>query len=220
MNQTEVSQLILKIMFPELLNTIYMILASTALSAIFGMILAIALITTAPKGLKPQAFVHRCLDILINGIRSFPFIILIVAIIPITRLIVGTSIGVNAAIVPLVISGSAFIARIMESNLQEVDSALIEAAQSFGASNFQIIFKVIIPEAFPSLVSGVTIAVIAILGNTAMAGAVGAGGLGAVAISYGYANFNNTIMYSTVVILIILVILIQSLGNFLYKRLK
>lgn len=220
MSQPDLSQLLAKLIFPELLNTIYMILISTALSALLGMLLAITLIMTAPNGLKPQAFFHGSLNALVNGIRSFPFIILIVAIIPLTRIIVGTSIGVSAAIVPLTISGTAFIARIMESNLKEVDPSLIQAAQSFGASNFQIIFKVIIPEAVPSLVSGTTIAVIAILGNSAMAGAVGAGGLGAVAITHGYANFNTTVMYTTVVILIILVFLIQSFGNFLYRRLK
>lgn len=220
MNQTEMSELISKIILPELFNSIYMVFFATVFSTILGLILAIILVVTAPKGLIPQAFIHSFLNMLVNGIRSFPFIILIVAIIPFTRIIVGTSIGVNAAIIPLVIAGTAFIARIMESNLQEVDQALIEAAQSFGASNFQIIFKVMIPESLPSAVSGVTIAVIAILGNSAMAGAVGAGGLGAVALTHGYANFNSFIMYGTVVILIIVVIFIQSFGNLLYKRLK
>lgn len=220
MNQTEISELMSKIILPELYNSIYMVFFATIFSTILGLLLAIVLVITAPKGLMPRSFIHSLLNIVVNGIRSFPFIILIVAIIPFTRLIVGTSIGVNAAIIPLVIAGTAFIARIMESNLQEVDPALIEAAQSFGASNFQIVFKVMIPESLPSAVSGVTIAVIAILGNSAMAGAVGAGGLGAVALTHGYSNFNSVIMYGTVVILIIVVIFIQSFGNILYKRLK
>lgn len=207
-------------MLPELSKTLFMVSAATVLSSVIGSMLAIILIITYKDGLKPNKYVYQILDTIINIVRSFPFIILLVAIIPFTRAIVGTSIGEKAAIVPLTIAGAPFVARIIEGSLREVDKDLIEAAKSFGASNFQIIFKIMIPEAVPSVISGVTLAIISILGCTAMAGAVGAGGLGAVSITYGYANFDNTIMYGTVLFLIILVQAIQSLGNFLYKILK
>lgn len=213
-------ELIHTIVIPEFSKTLYMVSVATVLSAIVGTVLAIVLIITHKEGLKPNNVVYQLLNTVINIIRSFPFIILIVAIIPLTRAIVGTSIGENAAIIPLTIAGAPFVARIIESSLREVDKELIEAVKSFGASNFQIIFKVMLPEAVPSVISGITLAIISILGSTAMAGVVGAGGLGAVAITYGYANFDNTIMYGTVCILIILVQVIQSLGNFLYKALK
>ena len=157
---------------------------------------------------------------IINVLRSVPFIILAVAIIPFTRIIVGTSVGENAAIVPLTIASSPFIARLIESSLKEVNPSLIEAAKSFGASNSQIIFKVMIKEAIPSIVSNLTLATITILGLTAMAGAVGAGGLGAVGLTYGYQSFNDTIMYSTVFLLMLVVGIIQVLGNLMYKKLK
>jgi D-methionine transport system permease protein len=160
------------------------------------------------------------LDILVNVIRSFPFIILMIAIIPFTRFVVGSSIGEVAAIVPLTVACVPFMGRIFESSLKEVDPALIEAAKSFGASKIQIIFKVMLVEAIPSIISGIILAIINLLGATAMAGSIGAGGLGAVAITYGYQNFNDRIMYSVVVVLIIMVILIQYIGDKLYKKLK
>ncbi|MDR3588327.1 MAG: ABC transporter permease [Negativicutes bacterium] len=216
----EISVLIHKIVIPELSKTLFMVFSATVLSAVVGLLLAIALILTYKDGLRPSKYTYQVLDTAINIVRSFPFIILIVAIIPLTRALVGTSIGEKAAIVPLTIAGAPFIARLIEGSLKEVDKELIQAAKSFGASDFQIIFRIMIPEAVPSIISGVTLAVIAILGCTAMAGAVGAGGLGAVAITYGYANFDNTVMYGTVFFLIILVQVIQSLGNFFYKALK
>lgn len=216
----EISVLIHKIVIPELSKTLFMVFSATLLSAVVGLLLAIALILTYKDGLRPSKYTYQVLDTAINIVRSFPFIILIVAIIPLTRALVGTSIGEKAAIVPLTIAGAPFIARLIEGSLKEVDKELIQAAKSFGASDFQIIFRIMIPEAVPSIISGVTLAVIAILGCTAMAGAVGAGGLGAVAITYGYANFDNTVMYGTVFFLIILVQVIQSLGNFFYKALK
>ena len=153
-------------------------------------------------------------------LRSFPFIILIVAIIPFTRAIVGTSIGETAAIVPLTIAAAPFVARIIEGALKEVDPGVIEAAKSFGASNTQIIFKVMIKEAVPSIISGLTLTVISIIGYSAMAGSVGAGGIGKLAISYGFQRFNTEVMIVTVVILIIIVQALQSLGNYLYKKLS
>ncbi|WP_371379525.1 methionine ABC transporter permease [Sporomusa aerivorans] len=220
MSSSQIYTLIHSIVLPELTKTLFMVGVATAVSSIIGIGLAILLIITYKDGLKPNKYVYQALNTVINIVRSFPFIILLVAIIPVTRAIVGTSIGEKAAIVPLTIAGAPFIARIIEGSLREVDKELIEAAKSFGASNFQIIFKIMLPEAVPSVISGITLAIVSILGCTAMAGAVGAGGLGAVAITYGYANFDNTIMYGTVFFLIILVQVIQSIGNYLYKVLK
>ncbi|MBP2626621.1 MAG: metI2 [Firmicutes bacterium] len=220
MSNNHAYDLLHTILVPEFLKTLYMVISATVLSTIIGMLLAVILIITYKEGLKPNKYIYEILTTFINIVRSFPFIILIVAIIPVTRAIVGSSIGEKAAIIPLTIAGAPFIARIIEGSLREVDKELIEAVKSFGATNFQIIFKVMLPEAVPSVISGITLAIISILGCTAMAGAVGAGGLGAIAITYGYANFDNTIMYGTVCVLIILVQIIQSIGNFLYKVLK
>ena len=175
---------------------------------------------TSPKGLKPNKIIYNVLDLIINVLRSFPFIILIVFIIPLTRAIVGTPIGEAAAIVPLTIAAAPFVARIIESSLKEVDSGVIEAAKSFGASNTQIIFKVMLKEAVPSIISGLTLTIINIIGYSAMAGSVGAGGLGKVAISYGYQRYQTDVMIVTVIILIIMVQGLQSLGNYLYKKLS
>lgn len=217
---TDISSLIYQIVIPEFSRTLFMVFSATAISAAIGFLLAILLTVSHKDGLRPNRYLYHALDTTINIVRSFPFIILIVAIIPLTRAIVGTSIGEKAAIVPLTIAGAPFIARLVEGSLREVDKELIQAAKSFGASNFQIIFRIMIPEAVPSIISGITLAIVAILGCTAMAGAVGAGGLGAVAITYGYANFDNTVMYGTVFFLIILVQVVQSAGNYLYKVLK
>jgi len=160
------------------------------------------------------------LDITINVFRSFPFIILIVAVIPVTRFIVGKAIGNTAAIVPLTIGAAPFVARIIESSLKEVDKGIIEAAKSFGASNFQIIFRVMIKEAVPSIVRGITLSIISLIGYAAMAGAIGAKGLGYVAIQIGYSRFDNALIFYTVVILILLVQGIQIIGDLLYKKLK
>jgi D-methionine transport system permease protein len=197
-----------------------MLIVSAGFSTIFGFVLAIVLIVTDTRGLYPNPLLYKFLDFIINTIRSFPFIILLVAIIPFTRMIVGTSIGEQAAIVPLTISATPFIARIFEGSLREVDPQIIEAAKSFGASESQIVFKVIVVEALPSMVSGIILAVISILGGTAMAGVVGAGGLGAVALLYGYQSFNTEIMVVTVILLIIIVQVIQTTGNFVYKKLR
>lgn len=207
-----------KIIFPALRTTLYMVGITAIISTILGFILAIILVVTNEDGLKPNKPVYTVLNTLINIIRSFPFIILLVSIIPFTRLIARTSIGPTAAIVPLTVASTPFIARLIETSLNAVDDSLIEAAKSFGATNWQIIFKVMIKESIPSIISNITLAIVAILGSTAMAGAVGAGGLGAVALTYGYQNFNDIIMYGTVVVLIILVQLIQFIGNNAYRK--
>ena len=183
-------------------ETVFMTFYSTIFSVIFGFILAVILTISAEDGLRPNKVVYKILDVIINILRSFPFIILMVFIIPLTRAIVGTSIGKEAAIVPLTFAAAPFVARIIESSLREVDKGVIEAAKSFGASDFQIIFKVMLKEAVPSIVSGLTLTIISIIGYSAMAGTVGGGGLGYLAVSYGYQRFQKDVMIITVIILI------------------
>lgn len=209
-----------EILIPAFNKTIIMVFFSTLFSVILGFIPAITLIVTAPNGLKPNKAIYKTLDTIINVLRGFPFLILMVAIVPFTRLIVGKSIGTPAAIVPLTIAAAPFVARVIESSLKEVDPGVVEAAKSFGASNTQIIFKVMLKEAVPSIISGLTLTVISIIGYSAMAGTVGGGGLGDVAIRYGYQRYQTDIMVVTVIILIIIVQALQSLGNYLYKKLS
>ena len=213
-------QLCQMLIIPAFFATLKMLVISGILSTIFGFIFGVILVVTEKGGLCENVVVNRILDFLVNTIRSFPFIILLIAIIPFTRLIVGTSIGETAALVPLTVACSPFMARIFQNSFKEVDPALIEAAQSFGASKVQIIVKVMLKESVPSIISGLCLAIINLLGCTAMAGAVGAGGLGATALTYGYQNFNQEIMYSICVILIILVAIIQYFGDWIYKKLK
>ena len=208
-----------EILIPAFNKTIAMVFFSTLFSLILGFIPAIILVVTAPNGLNPNKIIYRVLDTIINILRGFPFLILMVAIIPFTKLIVGKSIGTPAAIVPLTIAAAPFVARIIESSLKEVDPGVVEAAKSFGASNTQIIFKVMLKEAVPSIISGLTLTIISIIGYSAMAGTVG-GGLGDVAIRYGYQRYQTDVMIVTVIILIIIVQALQSLGNYLYKKLS
>lgn len=203
-----------------LIETLEMVFLSTTFSVILGFIPAIILTVTASDGLKPNKIIYTILDFIINTLRSFPFIILMVIIIPLTRLIAGKSIGTEAAIVPLTIAAAPFVARVIEASLREVDKGVIEAAKSFGASNIQIIFKVMLKEAVPSIMSGITLTVISIVGYSAMAGAVGGGGLGDVAIRYGYQRYEIDTMIVTCIILIIVVQLLQFLGNYFYNKLS
>lgn len=201
-------------------QTLYMSLISTFFATAIGLALAICLILTKKDGLKPNRFLYASLDILVNIVRSFPFIILIIILFPVTKLIVGTKIGTTAAIVPLSIGASAFIARLIENAFNEVDKGVIEAALSFGSNIFQIIFKVIFSEALPSIISAITLTLIVVIGFSAMAGAVGGGGLGAVAINYGSQRFRADILTYTVIILIIVIQIFQMLGNYLYEKTK
>ena len=201
-------------------KTIIMVFFSTLFSVILGFILGIILIVTAPNGLKPNKGLYKSLDTIINILRGFPFLILMVAIMPLTKLIVGKSIGTTAAIVPLTIAAAPFVARIIESALKEVDPGVVEAAKSFGASNTQIIFRVMLKEAVPSIISGLTLTIISIIGYSAMAGTVGAGGLGDLAVRYGYQRYQTDVMIVTVIILVVIVQVLQSLGNYLYKKLS
>lgn len=213
-------QLCQMLIVPAFFATLKMLVISGIMSTIFGFIFGVILVITEKGGLCENVVVNRILDFLVNTIRSFPFIILLISIIPFTRLIMGTSIGETAALVPLTVACSPFMARIFQNSFKEVDPALIEAAQSFGASKVQIIVKVMLKESVPSIISGLCLAIINLLGCTAMAGAVGAGGLGATALTYGYQNFNQEIMYSICVILVILVAIIQYFGDWIYKKLK
>ncbi len=213
-------QIFQMLILPAVGVTLKMVFLSGIYATILGFVIGIVLVITEKGGLCQNVVIHRVLDVIVNIVRSFPFIILMISIIPFTRLIVGTSIGETAALVPLTVAAAPFIGRIIQNALKEVNAELIEAAQSFGASKAQIIFRVMLKEAVPAIVSGLTLAIINLLSCTAMAGAVGAGGLGAVALTYGYQNFNETIMYSICVILVILVAIFQYLGDFLYKKLK
>lgn len=209
-----------RILLPAINETLYMSVVSTLLAFAIGLIPAVLLIISDKDGLKPNAKLYLVLDFVINTLRSFPFIILIIVLIPVTRAIVGTSIGTTATIVPLTIGAAPFVARLIESAFKEVDKGIIEAAKSFGASNFQIIFRIMFVEALPSIISAFTLTLIVNIGFSAMAGAVGGGGLGAVAINYGYQRFRPDIMFYTVVILIIMVQIFQILGNLTYKYTK
>ena len=209
-----------ELVWPAIVETLQMVIPSTIFAIIIGFAIAIILAITDEKGLKPNKVIYSILDFIVNTLRSFPFLILMVAIIPFTKLIVGTSLGEVAAIVPLTVAAAPFVARVIESALKEVDPGVIEAAKSFGASDSQIIFKVMLKEAIPSILSGVTLTVISIIGYSAMAGTIGAGGLGALAIRYGYQRFQTDVMIVTVIVLIIIVQVLQTLGNYLYKRLS
>ncbi len=208
------------LILPAIFDTLRMLVISGILSVAFGFIIGVAMVLTEKDGLCENVLINRILDFIVNVIRSFPFIILMISIIPFTRLIVGSSIGDTAALVPLTVACTPFMARIFQNSFKEVDPALIEAAQSWGASRTQIVFKVMLKESIPSIISGLCLAVINLLGCTAMAGAVGAGGLGAVALTYGYQNFNETIMYSIVVILVVMVAAIQYFGDWIYRKMK
>jgi D-methionine transport system permease protein len=202
------------------LETALMVLTAAAVAVALGLPLALGLVLTARHGLAPSAWINRPLGLLINAVRSVPFIILMVAIIPLTRLLAGSSIGTAAAIVPLALAATAFIARLFETALSEVDAGLIEAAQAMGASRAQIVVKVLIPEAAPGLIAGITVTLVSLVGYSAMAGAIGGGGLGDLGIRFGYQRFMPTVMAVVVVVLIVVVQALQSLGDALVRRMS
>jgi len=197
-----------------------MVGTASLVALLLGTALGVVLFATTERGLWRQPVVARGLGALVNATRSTPFIILMVAIIPFTRLIAGTSIGTGAAIVPLAVAAVPFFARLVESSLREVDRGLIEAAQAMGATPGQILWKVLLPEALPTLARGLTLTIISLIGYSAMAGAVGGGGLGDLGIRYGYQRFNPTVMLAVVAVLIILVQVVQSLGDLAARRLQ
>ena len=199
--------------------TIYMTLVSTGFGYLLGLPMGIVLAVTDKEGIRPNAVVYKVLDFIANIIRSVPFLILLILVIPLTKLIVGKSYGSSATIVPLVIAAAPFIARMVESSLLEVDKGVIEAAQSMGASLWTIIWKVLLVEARTSLIVGATIALGTILGYSAMSGVVGGGGLGDIAIRYGYYRYEAGIMWVTVILLVVLVQILQVIGTKLSKKL-
>lgn len=210
----------LELLLQSFWETCYMVFVSTAISTLIGIPLGVILTVTRKGHILPNPGINQVLGIIVNATRSTPFIILMVAIIPLTRLIVGTSIGTTAAIVPLTISAAPFIARIIEGNLLEISPGIIEAAQSMGASPMQIITKVLLPEAMHSIVLGITLAIVSLIGYSAMAGTLGGGGLGDLAIRYGYQRFQPDVMIATVIVLIVMVQAMQSLGDHISKKLN
>ena len=205
-------------MLDSFIETLIMVGIAGVIGGAIGIPLGILLHVTSPQGILSAKVFNRTIGVLVNAVRSTPFIILLVAIQPLTRLIVGTSIGTSAALVPLTIAAAPMISRLVESSLREVDKGLIEAALSMGATSMQIIRKVLLPEALPGIIAGITIALVSLVGASAMAGAIGGGGLGKIAIRYGYQRFMPEIMYSVVVILIVFVQAMQSLGDWTVRK--
>jgi len=210
----------LTLLLKALGETVYMVAVSMIIASVIGVPLGVLLFTTEKGGILANEMLNKVIGGIVNAVRSIPFIILMVAIIPFTRFIVGSAIGTTAAMVPLVIASIPFIGRQVETSLKEVPYGLIEAALSMGATPFQIISRVLLPESMPSIVAQLTTVIIALVGESAMAGAIGGGGLGDLAIRYGYQRFRPEIMIATVIILIILVQLVQFLGTKLSEHLR
>lgn len=211
---------IVKLILTGTKETLYMVSIASIIALIIGIPIGILLVVTDKGGIFPLIKVNKTIGLLINIIRSIPEIILIIILLPLARIIVGTSLGTNAAIVSLSIGSAPFIARIIENSLKEIEFGKIEAAESMGETPFQIIRKVLIPEALPSIVRGVTIAVIGIVGFTAIAGAIGAGGLGSLAIRFGYQRFKTDVLICTVVSLILIVQIIQAVGDYIARKIN
>ena len=197
------------------LQTLYMVALSTVFSVIMGLPLGVLLCVTSADGLRPNLPVNQVVGRTVNVFRSFPFVILMIAVIPLTRLITGSSIGTTAAIVPLSIAAAPYVARIIESALKEVDPGTIQAAKVMGSTNFTIMWKVMVPEAMPALVAGITLTIINLIGYSAMAGVIGGGGLGDVAIRYGYHRYQLDVLVGAVIVIILMVELVQITGTYL-----
>ncbi|MCF2699404.1 methionine ABC transporter permease [Fusobacterium mortiferum] len=212
--------MVFSMIWTSTLETLYMVFFSTLFSLLIGFPIGILLTVTKEGNILERPKLNKVLDFIINTLRSFPFIILMILLFPLSRIIVGTTIGSTAAIVPLSISAAPFVARMIEGALNEVDKGLIEASSSMGANNWTIIFKVMIPETMPHIIHGITVTVISLIGFSAMAGTIGAGGLGDLAIRFGYQRFKTDIMVYAVIVIIIVVQILQSLGNYLVYRAK
>ncbi len=211
---------LIALLFDGLIETLVMVAVSGGIAAALGIPLGVVLVLTDRGGILQNLAVNRVLGFVVNATRSTPFIILMVAVIPFTRLVVGTSIGTAAAIVPLTLAAIPFIARLVETALREVPAGLVEAAQAMGATPLQIVTKVLLPESLPGIVAGFTITLVSLIGYSAMAGAVGGGGLGDIGIRYGYQRFLPEVMLAVVVVLIVFVQGVQSLGDRLVRRLS
>ena len=207
------SPVITNLLFKSLAETLYMLSVSAIIAAIIGIPLGILLVVTEKNGILVCPVLNKPLAFAINMVRSIPVIILMVAIIPLTRMVAGTSIGTTAAIVPLTIAAIPYTARMVETSIREIPFGLIEAAESMGASPYQIIKKVLIPEALPSIIENMTVVIVSLIGSSAMAGTIGGGGLGDLAIRYGYQRFQADVMIATIIVLIIIVQLIQFIGS-------
>lgn len=209
---------VINLLIQGLGETLQMTFISAVVAILIGIPLGVVLVITSRGHIMQNLAVNNALGVVVNATRSVPFIILMVAIIPFTRMIVGTSIGTTAACVPLTLAAIPFLARLVETSLREVNGGVIEAAQAMGATPLQIIWKVLLPEALPTIVDNITVLIVNLIGYSAMAGAIGGGGLGDIAIRYGYQRFQGDIMLATIVILIVLVQLIQSLGDFTSRK--
>lgn len=214
------SEFMLKALYKAFLDTLTMVSISAVIVWFAGIALGMVLVTTARGAIFSAPTLNRVLGAVINGFRATPFIILLVALIPLTRLLVGTTIGVWAAVVPITLSATPFFARVAEVSLREVNPGVIEAAQALGCERRHILFRVLLPEALPGIIGGFTITLVAMIGASAMAGAIGAGGLGDLAIRYGYQRYDTTVMFSVIAILVVLVCAIQALGDRWVGRLK
>ena len=212
------STLLFNVVLASLGETLYMVGASAALSIVIGLPLGVALVVTERNHIMATAPVNQVLSALVNVGRSIPFVILMVGIMPFTRLVTGTSIGTTAAIVPLTVAAVPFVARVVETSLKEVDGGVVEAAQAMGASPWEIIMKVLLPEAMPSLILGATLTAINLVGYSTMAGAIGGGGLGDLAVRYGYQRFRGDVMLITVVVLVLLVQAVQMAGGAIARK--
>ena len=212
------SQQIINLLLQGFLETVQMTVISTVVAVLLGVPLGVILVITSRGHIMQNDTVNKVLGAIVNATRSIPFIILMVAIIPFTRLVAGTSIGTTAACVPLTLAAIPFLARLVETAIKEVNGGVIEAAQSMGATPVQIIWKVLLPEALPTLIDNVTVLIVNLISYSAMAGAIGGGGLGDIAIRYGYQRFQGDVMLATIIILIVLVQVIQSAGDYLSRK--
>ena len=214
------SEQVIKLLITGTLDTLQMTVISTIMAMIIGIPLGVVLVVTSKGHILENAALNKILGAIVNATRSIPFIILMVAIIPFTRMVVGTSIGTTAACVPLTLAAIPFLARLVETSIKDIQFGVIEAAQSMGASPFHIIRKVLLPEALPTIIDNVTVLIVNLIGYSAMAGAIGGGGLGDIAIRYGYQRFQGDIMLATIIILIIMVQVIQMIGDGLSKAMN
>ena len=214
------SEQVIKLLITGTLDTLQMTVISTIMAMIIGIPLGVVLVVTSKGHILENAALNKILGAIVNATRSIPFIILMVAIIPFTRMVVGTSIGTTAACVPLTLAAIPFLARLVETSIKDIQFGVIEAAQSMGASPFQIIRKVLLPETLPTIIDNVTVLIVNLIGYSAMAGAIGGGGLGDIAIRYGYQRFQGDIMLATIIILIIMVQVIQMIGDGLSKAMN
>lgn len=212
------SGVFLKLIGEGILETLYMVLGGTLLAYVLGLPIGVLLVTGAPDGIRPRPVLYRVLNVIVNIVRSVPYLILAVVLIPFTRAVIGTALGPSAVIVSLTISAAPFIGRMVESSLREVDAGMVEAAQAMGASPLQIVVRVLLPEALPSLITGAAIALTTILGYSAMAGFVGGGGLGDIAVRYGYYRYQTDVLLVMVLLLVVIVQIFQELGTRIAKK--